>query len=902
MLVIEKQEFDLNLLFSFDSLKLILLKLAKSQNKLEDEFKNLQQNNIKRDKIIFNLRKEVFKNENIEKINDDNFITFEKEEKNDEKDEDNIYNDLNFNNNEIIINKEIKDVEYINNSNLNDKEKKLKKKNDDIKEYMSGQNDDEHEKINDSFGGVNNLKDSQKINLNQNGIYSNLTDEKYGKTISPNNYNSNNNINRYELSENAKKEQTSIIDDNKPKEKEKDQSSSNNKNAQDILKISNQIKEFKSRINLLDQKLSSKDVYIRNLENRLKNMILDSEMKLKNVNEKIDSLSKNNQTFSEKIEKLEVKTSDIDILSMFKDSGDGNIDMTKVLVKALEEKVFKKFNLLDEKYKKDAADNLKLKTNVENIIPKLELINREIERINELNKQTNDEFNLYKKENEEKINENINDIKEEIDKKVNEIENDINNKIKNLENNINNLANKSKDNNELDFLKLSLGNSVDGEKLEMITKKINDLRNKMNNIENTLKLNTNSKEIDLIKNEMKDMKLILDKKITKDNLKELYNFHLNVTDEISDLKERESIMNDELQKTIKDLQNLQQRVESINGNLSLLQNNPKNENLKIIDFNKYIDNKKLSDTLKPIIKELEKIIQEIESLKRELTETNNKNSNAIKSAINSIEDDTNNKINEIKKAIQKKYLEKFDFHKTIKSLEIQIKSNAEDKKKSDADNWLLAKKPLNCFTCASCEAKIKNEEYIPADYLAWKKYPRGEKIHRMGQGFSHMLQMMTSEFIKNIEKNEFQNENEISSRNINNINLTTSPSYQINERSYLNSFLLNNKDKERDDSIGFKKKTKIKLPKMTGNSKNRIKLIDRENLPISDEDNNDIIISENRAKETEINMDINSPKILKITKKGKQNITEIAKNKGLFKNLVTVQGVFTPREKNNQFE
>ena len=49
----------------------------------------------------------------------------------------------------------------------------------------------------------------------------------------------------------------------------------------------------------------------------------------------------------------------------------------------------------------------------------------------------------------------------------------------------------------------------------------------MNDIENTLKLHINSKDIDSIKNEMKDMKLILDKKITKEDLKELYNFHLN---------------------------------------------------------------------------------------------------------------------------------------------------------------------------------------------------------------------------------------------------------------------------------------------------------------------------------------------------------------------------------------
>ena len=900
MLILEKEEFDLNFLFSFDSLKRILLKLAKSQNKLENEMKSMQQNISKRDKIIFNIRKKVFNNENIEEINDDNFKGFENDENLYNEEENKGYNNLNFEKKEFTINKELKEVENIKNQNLKDNDEILTQKNNDIKYYKTEAKDDKDENMNDSFNKINNLKDSQNMNIsiNQNGINVNLGKENYESKIPFQKEDSNKNINLNQQYDNSDNQKTPYKD--KIIDEIKDQSPSNAFYVKEFTKISNQLRELKERINSFDKKLSSKDDHVKNLENNIKNNILDHDMKNKNINEKIDLLFKNNQTFSEKIEKLEVKTSDMDILSMFKDNGDGNIDLTKVLVKSLEEKVFKKFELIDEKYKKDFADNLKLKTDVENIIPKLDQINREIERLNELNKQNNDEFNSYKKENEQKINENISDINEEIIKKINEVENNIKNKISTMEKNLNDLMNKSKENNDLDFLKLSLGNSKDAEKFDKITKRINDLRTKMNDIENTLKLHINSKDIDSIKNEMKDMKLILDKKITKEDLKELYNFHLNDKDEINDLKERESIMHDELDKATKDLQNLQQRVESINGNLSLLQNNPKNENLKIIDFSKYIDNKKFSDTLKPIIKELEKIISEIESLKREVTESTNKNSTTIKSAINLIEDDTNNKMSDFKKAIQKKYLEKFEFHKTIKALEIQIKSNTEDKKKLESDNWLLAKKPLNCFTCASCEAKIKNEEYTPADYLAWKKYPRGEKIHRMGQGFSHMLQMMTSEFIKNIEKNEYPNDNESSSRNINNPNLSTSPSFPINERSNLNSVYINNK--ERDDSIGLKKKNKILLPKMTSNSKNKIKLINGDNLNVSDDENNDAIISEYRSKETEINKDINSPKILKITKKGKPNITEIGKNKGIFKNLVTSQGIFTPREKNNQFE
>jgi len=99
-----------------------------------------------------------------------------------------------------------------------------------------------------------------------------------------------------------------------------------------------------------------------------------------------------------------------------------------------------------------------------------------------------------------------------------------------MEKNVNNLISKSNENNGLDFLKLSLGNSVEPEKIEILTKKINDMRTKMNDMENSLKLYINSKEIDSIKNDIKDLRLFLDKKITKDDLKELYNFHLSAMD------------------------------------------------------------------------------------------------------------------------------------------------------------------------------------------------------------------------------------------------------------------------------------------------------------------------------------------------------------------------------------
>ena len=538
-------------------------------------------------------------------------------------------------------------------------------------------------------------------------------------------------------------------------------------------RMANQLKNQQAKLSFLEKKINTDSKTIKNFENNYKNQTLNNDSEFKLINEKISNLLEKTKDYEHKLENLQVKMSELDVFSMFKDNGDGTIDATKIMIKSLEEKIFKKFDLIDKRYKIDSLENAKTKSNVDNILPKLDLFNREIERINEIENKNQEDFETYKKENDELNAETKNDFNNNLSKYIEELkeefENLLNNKISLIENKIKDIKINYGDN--FDILKLSLGNNdINQEKIDALEKKINDLRKKTNDIENTIKLYMNRNITDSINNEIKDIKFILDKKITKDDLKELYNYHLNIVDEINDLKDQETSSYDELRKTIKNLQNLQQRVESINGNISLLQKNPKSGGLSTVDFGKYIDQQKLSDTLRPILKEFEKVYREMESIRRDASVDSEENSKKFKSAINKLDEEINNRINEFKNHLQKKYIEKTEFNKIIKSFEVQIKSLGEENKK-DSNSWLLAKRPLKCFNCASCEANIKND-YSVADYLAWKKYPRGEKIHRMGQGFSHMLQMMTSEFVKSIEKNEFPQEFEMSSRNNNN-NLST---------------------------------------------------------------------------------------------------------------------------------
>ena len=860
MLHLKNKEYDLNTLFSFEVLKEILLKLARSQDKLEGDINIIRQNISKRDQILFKLEKAVFNTTSESELNQDDFNQNEIEQN--EEEDNNYYEN---NNKEDIIQEKEYDNKRQKEVTLNIEKNKYEKSND-----IKNEN-------------IQNESNASK-NLPQNK--SNETEQKlFEKKISDKNKSQNNNISSSnQLSKSGKEQSTSGI-------------------SPDLFsKMMKQLKEQQAKINMVETKIKSNSNDINNLENKLKNHVLDNESQIKLINERINSLLQKNGDYDKKIEDLQVKASELDVFSMFKDNGDGTIDATKVLVKALEEKIFKKFELVDARYKKDSLDNLKVKTNVENITPKLDQFQRELERINDINKQQKEDLDNYKKENEEQNLDNLNNVNNDFNQKISELKNDLEKNLKNsillIENQLKNMKNDSGGNNNnneaFDLLKLSLGNNgLDSEFAQTLEKKINDLRKKMNDLENTLKLSVNAGEIDSLKKEIKDMKLLLDKKVSRDDLKELYNFHLADVDELNDIKDRESIINDDLRKTIKDVQNIQQRLESINGNLALLLSNPSNGNSKIIDFSKYIDNQKLSDSLKPFFKEFEKIFKEIDSFRRDLGEMETQNKNNLKNLMSKVEEDMINKINELKAFIHKKYLEKMEFHKTIKTIEVQIKSMGDDSKKADADSWLLAKRPLKCFNCASCEANIKNENYNTADYLPWKKYPRGEKIHRMGQGFSHMLQMMTSEFIKSIEKTDIPMDFDATAKNNNN-STNYNASNVINDKAAMSGFVINNKEQIPDDGFQNLKKnySKMRLPKVKQYSKPKLKRYE-EALPISDEeftDNNDI------NKETIPNRS-NSPKILKITKKNKPKMLEEKSNTN--KNLMTIQTGFIQKDNKN---
>ena len=167
------------------------------------------------------------------------------------------------------------------------------------------------------------------------------------------------------------------------------------------------------------------------------------------------------------------------------------------------------------------------------------------------------------------------------------------------------------------------------------------------------------------------------------------------------------------EKTRSDLANLVQKIEYVNSQISKLtmQKLTSSEKPEInIDINKYIVKEELDAYKKEINNKFEKVRLTIENLGRNIesilsTLAHTVNDKEITNFQNSIK----NSIDELKINFLKKFADKIDTNKNIKLLETQIKSILEKEKKDLADNWLLAKKPLNNYLCASCESVIKGE-------------------------------------------------------------------------------------------------------------------------------------------------------------------------------------------------
>ena len=881
MFKIEEKNYDLNFLFSFDMLKDILTRLLKNQKDLQNEINILKNSNKERDEKILNIEEII--TEIQEEQNNDQKITPKKDilledniEENLSKNEPNELNNK-INNNNININNKTTDNININN---NDHNEININENNNINEIVKDDKNLENnkEKI-DEKEEKEQKEHKESININENKneiINQNITDEKQNQKII------------LDKSNNKNDESPEINQIGKTKSPKRN--SLHKISMQEQNKINSSIKEILTRINQFELKLnniySNKD--LKNIKQELKNHNLENQSDFKVIEMRFNEVDQKFEDFDKKIEECLLKLASFDIINMIKDSGDGTVDGAKILFKSLEDKCNKKFELIDARYKNEALVMEKIKKNVENVMPRLDKVNRDIDQVKEIEEQQKEEIENTKK-NIEIINENNLKLQKEssddLINKIADLESELDEKLKKLQNDIK-LNNKKEEERPLFNLHLEDNNEinkVDEERFLILEKKVSDLRTKLNDLNNTIKINANE-EAQNIKNEIKEIKFRMETKIAKEDLKELYNMHLSDLDEINDLKDQISLINEEQKKLSKDFLHSSSRLETLNSNIIMLQNSQLNGGRgPVIDISRFIDQQKLSDILKPLIKEIEKLYKDLSSNQRELSEI--KNYEKIfekKDKINKLEEDIFIKLKDIENFNNKKFADKIETNKALKALDIQIKDLIGERKKTEGgDSWLMAKQPLKCFNCASCEANIKNsgttQEYIP-----WNKYPQGERIYRMGQGFSHMLQMMTSEFVQTFEHNEKEGKDNFNNNNINlsienESNNNNKSMNKVNTNSNINNNIFNTNEKSligariNNKDEFYRTGGRLKLPKMKKFSK-YIKDKFDESIPVTDEEKDNIKLSGEKINK----FNPESPKIMKIVKKKAKNLFNIS--------------------------
>jgi hypothetical protein len=153
-----------------------------------------------------------------------------------------------------------------------------------------------------------------------------------------------------------------------------------------------------------------------------------------------------------------------------------------------------------------------------------------------------------------------------------------------------------------------------------------------------------------------------------------------------------------------------------------------------VDFNKYVEYNTFNDFKYQTNKEIESLKTKTDELKKLIDDILLMlNSKISEDDLKKLEEYLLSKIEELKIASNKKFADKNDMAKSIRHLELQIKHSLEIKKVDKGDNWLLAKKPIAGYSCASCESYI-GDLHDNMEYIAWNKYPMrdpNEKLYRV---------------------------------------------------------------------------------------------------------------------------------------------------------------------------
>ena len=614
-----------------------------------------------------------------------------------------------------------------------------------IEEFINRQNETNN-KINELEKKITYIKNMSSISQTNN--------------YSPKDNNMFNNINFESFEENDLNEKEDENEENKQnveneENKQNEEKEEKEKNVQDNLDKDNINKEEnKTKTLLQSSKNESKKTKflfqqvlskVNILENKHNELLEQFNSNNKEHKKEVQSLKNKNKENTTKISELEnmikemqnKKEEELDEMKIINDDEDNieiDQDKVKTWIKNLEQKLTKKIEFSDKRNKNNEGALNGLKNEINDLKNKLNNLESMLSSPNEKEKEEdkNEQVDEEKKEGRNIFDdlakkEELNKLKLEFQQKIDEVNDNISkNPLLNID-------------------EKKLYESIIPKLGQMTQNLKENVQKSIENNEKYVKNQIKKIDIDSIKAEMASMKNELKNKLNKENLgsinlkiEDMENIEENLRTLIDDNRNDIRQCNDKYAKIFKVLETSRNKKDTDESklDLALLVSRPDYDEDKE-KMNKKIEKIYLQET------DNYRIIQEIQRKIRNLvTETDLQN----------VEQYLLNILNENKIKMSKTYVEKMELQKSLKFLELRIKSLEETASKEN-ENWLLAKKPINGFLCASCEAYIgdlkNNEEIATWNKLSNKK---DRKNYRIGHGFSTMLKMLNTDLLKRLEK------------------------------------------------------------------------------------------------------------------------------------------------------
>ena len=786
-------KYEVKSLIEFSSLAKLLLDLSKRQKDMEQNILLINSLINDKDNRLLNLEKKVLGNiqqeKNISGSNKNPVITKNEinfESQNREK---------NFGNQKNDIDTQVEKLDNDNNYNINineDNNNEYYKNIDENNNYNeNNENKENHlEKNNNNDigkGGDKTEKENEKINTEDNNIISNSSknNDLEAENLLEKNENNINNDNNKEN-----------IFDGKIEIKEF------KLEPEMISKLFRKVNELEKKINIINAK-TTKDISPK-IQTNLDN-INNINGQLEKYGQNFEDVTKKFVQFQEEFDKIKVKIEDFNIYDIFKnETGQGgNIDMNTALIQALEKKIFKKFELYDEKNKKNEEDLFKNSENIKNFKGLIDNMKNLIQKNSDKIKENENSFNDFKN----KINENLTQLKNFVELLQQQLPKDgiksnSEEKIKQIEEKLNRLLEKPKESVTITRIQNDNLKPEVLKKFEEFENLFKEIKKSINQVEKDIdkKMNEENKNIyKKISSLEKEIELKINSKDLSSINDKIYNLEENLRSLNSQLDNLEQY-NDKF-KT--DINNVFKKLEYFDAEIYQIKNE-KDKNLMHkqtgLETYNFLNQSTFTQYKKEINSKIEKIKTDLENLSNNyeilstslnLYPSNKDFSKFQNSLINHLED--------LKTSFHKKYMERTEIQKALKVIDNQIKLlNESVKKYEGSDTWLLAKKPIGNFQCASCEANLKDLEQKD-NFVPWNKYPsREEKTYRIGHGYSRILEMVNEEVIKNFENKD--NKGYVS---------------DDDKKSGKSNSKGKNKNKSKlNDSIGLIENKLVKLPKV----------------------------------------------------------------------------------------